>query len=229
MSRQIPPHVPGPAARTAETTPTDPSRAVPRCEVCGSGPAAEATFRGHQAFFLLMRFPKAEGPFCRNCGTAVHRSLTARTLWQGWTGIFSLAVNPVVLLINLLNLRRIRRLPVPVPVPGTSRAPLSPGRPLLLRVELLGLLIPALIVGAFAWDATTSTDYAAVGDCIHRDAESALPGAAVVDCTDREADFRVVARFDAVDPGVCAAVRGSEASLVLRRGRTDYTLCLGRP
>ncbi|WP_052390124.1 LppU/SCO3897 family protein [Streptomyces sp. NRRL B-24484] len=224
MSRQDP--VPAPA-------PTTPSEAVPRCEVCGSGPAAEATFRGHQAFFLLMRFPRAEGPFCRTCGTAVHRSLTARTLWQGWTGIFSLVVNPVVLLLNLLSLRRIRRLPDldpdPVSVPGTGRAPLSPGRPLLLRVELLGLLIPALIVGAFAWDATTSTDYAAVGDCIHRDAEPALPGAVVVDCTDRDADFRVVARFDAVHPGACAAVPGSEASLVLRRGRTDYTLCLGRP
>ncbi|GAA4985293.1 hypothetical protein GCM10025734_08690 [Kitasatospora paranensis] len=95
-------------------------------------------------------------------------------------------------------------------------------------MELLGLLLPVLIVGTVVRDATTSTDYAAVGDCLHRGEDSALPDITVVPCSDPDADYRVVARFDSSDPDVCDTYPGSEVSVALRRGPTAYTLCLSR-
>ncbi|GAA4985289.1 hypothetical protein GCM10025734_08680 [Kitasatospora paranensis] len=39
-------------------------------------------------------------------------------MWQGWTGIVSLVVNPVVIVANLVNLARMRRLAPPAGGPG---------------------------------------------------------------------------------------------------------------
>lgn len=95
-------------------------------------------------------------------------------------------------------------------------------------MELLGLLLPVLVVGTVAWDASTSTDYAAVGDCLHRDPDSALPDTEVVDCSGPDADYRVVARFDSSGPDVCGGYPGSDVSVALHHGPAAYALCLAR-
>ncbi|WP_203829287.1 hypothetical protein [Actinoplanes palleronii] len=56
------------------------------CRFCGSIPAAQAKFRGHQGMLIVMRFLSNEGPFCRDCGLGVFRHMTSRTLVQGWYG-----------------------------------------------------------------------------------------------------------------------------------------------
>ncbi|MFD9123382.1 hypothetical protein [Kitasatospora sp. NPDC059571] len=206
-----------------------PSGAWSACRFCGAVPAVDVTVRGHQGIMVLMRFPRTEGPFCRTCGIAVHRRMTARSLWQGWWGVASLIINPVVLLLNLGALAKIRRLGPPGPgASGAIGTPLRPGRPLLLRVEILGLLLPALIVGGIVLDATTSVDYADVGDCIHTAGESMLPDVAVVDCAGPDAEYRVVARFESVEPDSCTGYPGSDLALGQQRGSTAYTLCLSR-
>jgi hypothetical protein len=92
---------------------------------------------------LLMQFRSVEGPFCRDCGVAAFRQMSADTMWQGWWGVASFFITPVVLLINLALRNRVTALPPPQPNPwGTSRHPLNPGRPLMLRPGALVGLIP---------------------------------------------------------------------------------------
>jgi hypothetical protein len=57
------------------------------CRLCGSIPAENATFRRVQGLILLVRLWRVHGPFCRDCGLAVFRDQTAKTLVQGWWGV----------------------------------------------------------------------------------------------------------------------------------------------
>jgi hypothetical protein len=122
--------------------------AVTACRMCGSVPAAHATFRGHQGFVVVMRFLSLEGPFCRNCGLATFRRMTSRTLVQGWYGYASMVITPVTILINLVRRGRIARLPAPQPNPyGPSRPPMDPGPRLLRRpMTIVGLGIPVGLI-----------------------------------------------------------------------------------
>ena len=64
------------------------------CRICGALPVADTKVRGHQGMVLLMRFLSRQGPFCRDCGLATVREMTASTLWQGMnnaTGFFAMA------------------------------------------------------------------------------------------------------------------------------------------
>jgi hypothetical protein len=104
---------------------------------------------------LVMQFRSLEGPFCRDCGVAAFRQMQADTMWQGWWGAASFFITPVVLLINVFLRNRVTALAPPQPNPwGSSRRPLSPGRPLLLRPGGLIGLIPmvgvAILVFAVA-------------------------------------------------------------------------------
>lgn len=67
--------------------------------------------RGHQGFLIAMRFLKQKGPFCRTCGIATVRDMSAKSLWQGWLTLVSVIVNPLTLLWNLSVWVRLRRLP----------------------------------------------------------------------------------------------------------------------
>ncbi len=71
------------------------------CRFCGGYPAVEATVRGHQGLIIIMRFLKLQGPFCRTCGIASVRDMTAKSLWQGWWGIGSAIINPITMLLNI--------------------------------------------------------------------------------------------------------------------------------
>jgi hypothetical protein len=123
--------------------------AVTACRLCGSVPAAPAKFRGHQGFIVMMRFLSLEGPFCRDCGLSAFRSMTSRTLVQGWYGYASFLITPVTVLMNIARRGKVAHLPAPQPNPyGPSRPPMDPGPRLLERpMTIVGLGIPfALII-----------------------------------------------------------------------------------
>jgi hypothetical protein len=108
---------------------------------------------------FLMQFLTTQGPFCRRCGLAIFRRMTADTMWQGWWGLASFFITPITVLINFVLRAGVAKLPEPQPFPyGPSGIPLDPGRPLLARpgaifgsVILLGVLVAfiAAIVRSF--------------------------------------------------------------------------------
>jgi hypothetical protein len=155
------PPQPAPQAYAQQPYPPQPYPQVLLCRVCACAPAAKATFRGHRGMILLMQFRSVEGPFCRDCGVAAFRQMSADTMWQGWWGVASFFITPAVLLINLFLRNRVTALAPPQPNPwGTSRRPLSPGRPLMLRPGALVGLIPtaAFVIGVFAIALAVITD-----------------------------------------------------------------------
>jgi hypothetical protein len=189
-------------------------------------PAVEATVRGHQGFLVMMRFLRLPGPFCRDCGTATVRRMTANSLWQGWWGIASMVINPVTMLMNLATWLKLRKLPAPVPgAPGT---PLPTGRPLYLRPQVLGLLVPLAVVGAIVYSVQQDPEYAAVGDCVHNSGSLSSPDVSVVDCGSSDADFRVVGRLSTSTTSACKTFPEAEAGYWVEQGSTSYTLCLSR-
>lgn len=111
------------------------------CRLCGGFPAVEATVRGHQGILIMMRSLSLKGPFCRNCGTAVWRDMTGKTLLQGWWSPLSLVLlTPFTLLWNLFVRAKINKLPPPVP--GQPGMQMNPGVPLRKRPAALMLLVP---------------------------------------------------------------------------------------
>lgn len=117
----------------------------PVCRFCGGFPAVETTVRGHQGIIIVMRFLKQPGPFCRTCGTAVVRDMSARTLVQGWWSYLSGLFTVITLLRNLAAHNKIKDLPPPVP--GTHGPQLDPGVPLTKRPHMLMLLLPVISIG----------------------------------------------------------------------------------
>ncbi|MCP3821170.1 hypothetical protein NLX86_24675 [Streptomyces sp. A3M-1-3] len=151
---------------------------VPVCRICGSMPVSPAAVRGHQGFIVIMRFLKAEGPFCRTCGIATYRKMTADTLVQGWWGALSALITPFTLLANLFARAAFRKLPQPY---GGWRPPLDPGKPVPLRPQGLLFLIPLGLV------LTAVTALIAVGVVVGSDSEST--GFTAGDCVRNNADW----------------------------------------
>ncbi|MBW8485898.1 hypothetical protein [Actinomadura parmotrematis] len=113
------------------------------CRFCGSGPAAKATFRAHRGMIVVMSFRHLEGPFCRDCGMATFRRLTADTLIQGWYGYASFVITPITVLINLFRRGKVAHLAPPA---GGGRQPMDPGPRLLARpTAVIGLFIPVVL------------------------------------------------------------------------------------
>ncbi|MGK5729059.1 hypothetical protein [Streptomyces sp. URMC 124] len=93
-----------------------PMPAGPSCRMCGGFPAIEATIRQHRGILFWMTFMHLKGPFCRNCGLAVEREMTGKTLWQGWWGPMSLAIfTPFTLIWNMTVKSKLQKLPPPTP------------------------------------------------------------------------------------------------------------------
>src|SRR4051794_27621894 len=117
------------------------------CEVCGYAPALTVTPRAHRGLLVLMSFRHRRGTFCRDCGTAVTRVLSAQTLVQGWWGVLSFFITPVVLVWNAVLLRRLARLPHGTPPgPAWPMAPIGSVRPLWRRGAIAGLLVPVAVL-----------------------------------------------------------------------------------
>jgi hypothetical protein len=129
--------------------------AVTACRLCGSVPATDVTFRGHQGFVVMMRFLSLRGPFCRDCGLATFRRMTSRTLVQGWYGYASFLITPITVVLNLVRRGRVAALPAPHPNPyAPSRPPTDAGPRLLerpmtwagLSIPIAALVLPILAV-----------------------------------------------------------------------------------
>jgi hypothetical protein len=121
---------------------------VVQCRFCGCVPAVNTKFRGHQGMIVLMRFLSQPGPFCRDCGLATFRTMTSRTLVQGWYGYASFVITPITVLMNLVRRGKVAALPPPQQPPyGAFGRPLDPGPALLARpMTIIGLGIPVALI-----------------------------------------------------------------------------------
>jgi hypothetical protein len=139
------------------------------CRLCGSAPAAPGRLRSHQGIILLMRFRHLDGPFCRDCGLAVFRDMTARTLMQGWWGIASFFITIGTVVKNAFLGRRFASLGAPRRDPAVLASydrPLDPGKPLLRRAAALGLLVPLVVLGIVVVSIRGDQPDAQVGKCV---------------------------------------------------------------
>jgi hypothetical protein len=121
-----------------------------RCRLCGSGPAAQATFRAVVGAVFMHTIWTAPGPYCRDCGLHTFRRQTTKTLTGGWCSIGAIVLTPIFLLMNLSSRSNVAKLPAPQPS-GDGRAPLDPGPPVFQRpgayvYPALALLLVILII-----------------------------------------------------------------------------------
>jgi hypothetical protein len=198
-----------------------------QCRFCGSFPAVQATVRGHMGLLILMRFLKLDGPFCRTCGIASVREMTAKSMWQGWWGIGSAIVNPFVMLSNIGPWKKFNELPEPAP--GAPGRPMDMGKPLFKRPAVLGLLLPVLVIAAIVVGnlTTTTSSEAKAGDCVKNAGTISKPNVKVVDCGSSEAEYRVLGRVSSSVSSLCDQYQGATVTYTEERGSSGYTLCLG--
>jgi hypothetical protein len=224
---QYPPPYQGQYAQQEQYQPYPQQNYAPQgqltCRFCGGYPAVEATVRGHQGLIILMRFLKLQGPFCKTCGTAAVRDMTAKSLWQGWWGIGSSIVNPITMLMNIGPSQKFKNLPEPMPGPGR---PMNPGKPLFRRPAILGLLIPFAVIALIVVSNLNSVESkAAVGSCVVNKGSSTKPDVKVVDCASSDAEYKVVGRIDdSTDDSQCEEFADAQASYV--DSSSKYILCL---
>jgi hypothetical protein len=121
---------------------------------------------------ILARFGTSRGPFCRDCGVANFRLLTANTLVLGWWGVISVMATPITLLINVARRRTVARLGPPQRVPGAYAllpAPLNPGKPLFAQPKTWAALLAALaifaLVAVSTFDSVQQERFQRVGGC----------------------------------------------------------------
>jgi hypothetical protein len=194
-----------------------------QCRFCGGVPAVEATVRGHQGFLVMMRLLKLKGPFCKTCGTAATRDMTAKSMWQGWWGVGSMIINPITMLVNLGTFPKFKNLPEPAP--GAPGRPMEPGKPLFKRPAVLGLLIPIALIALIVVANLNKDPEATIGSCVYNKGTADKPNVKVVDCSSSDADYKVIGKLDnTVDGDQCAKFQDSTVSYTDRKAK--FTLCL---
>jgi hypothetical protein len=193
------------------------------CTICGSYPAVPATVRGHQGFLVMMKFLKRRGTFCRNCGIAIHREMTTKTLWQGWWGIASFIITPVTVLLNLSPRGKFNKLPAPT---GGVRPPLDPGKPIFGRAGAFGVLVPLIAVAVIATAIITdnSASTASAGDCVSKSGTDFDPTIKVVDCSSTSAAYKVVEKHSGKHNGDACSDKYAEYDET--GGGDNFALCL---
>jgi hypothetical protein len=195
-----------------------------QCRFCGSVPAVDATVRGHQGMLILMRFLKLRGPFCRTCGIATVRDMTAKSMWQGWWGIGSSIINPITMLINIGAWSKFKNLPEPVP--GAPGRPMDPGKPLFRRPAILGLLVPIAVIALLVWSNVNSVSSADVGQCVRNNGTSSAPKVEVVDCGSSDAQYRIVGRLKNTSNSRDCEQFADSTTAYTKSGSSGYILCL---
>ncbi|MFD7259984.1 hypothetical protein [Streptomyces sp. NPDC059874] len=116
---------------------------APGCRNCGAPEAANIAVRAHVGVLIMMRFHTLKGPFCRQCGRSLVRTMTTKTLFQGWWSPLSLVVfTPFTLLWNLIASIKFGKLPPSEPAPG--RQPLDEGPPVYARPLAYVAIVPLL-------------------------------------------------------------------------------------
>jgi hypothetical protein len=142
---------PGPyAPQPYQQQPQQGRQAPPRtsggaCQICGSSPAAKATFRAVVGAVIMHTIWTSRGMFCRDCGLHTFRRQTAKTLTGGWCSVGAIILTPIFVLMNIIARGKVADLSAPQPYPGAP-APLDPGAPLLQRP---GAYVYPAIVGIF--------------------------------------------------------------------------------
>jgi hypothetical protein len=123
------------------------------CRICGSGPAAPATFRAVVGAVFMHTIWTAHGPYCRDCGLHTFRRQTTKTLTGGWCSVGAIVLTPIFLLMNIVARGKVAGLPAPQPrMDGRGQAPLDPGPPVFQRPgayvypALVGLLVIAIVI-----------------------------------------------------------------------------------
>ncbi|MFC5906612.1 LppU/SCO3897 family protein [Streptacidiphilus monticola] len=198
------------------------------CRFCGAYPAVDTTVRAHRGMIVIMQWRHLRGPFCRTCGIASVRRLTADTLWQGWWGYGSAIITPFILLRNLFAYNKIKKLPAPAP--GQPGQQMDPGQPLLRRPAALGFLIPiaalVVLIAAIALSAAASASspqYAKAGDCVVNQGTTDNPDVKKTACGPDT--YKVLAKVDGYD-NQKACPSAAEETYSESEGGSDYTLCL---
>jgi hypothetical protein len=114
------------------------------CRFCGSTPATRVAIQSVVGLILAYQVTTHRGWVCRDCGLALFRDETARTLKFGWWSLTSLAVVPIFLLINLIRWGKLARLAPPRPSLGVlapNPRPAVPGPPMFRRPVALMLVL----------------------------------------------------------------------------------------
>ena len=115
------------------------------CRICGSAPAARATFRGVVGAVFMHTIWTANGPFCRDCGLHTFRRQTTKSLTGGWCSVGAIVLTPIFLLLNAIARGKVAGLPAPRRyMRAQAQAPLDPGPPLFQRPG--AYVYPALIL-----------------------------------------------------------------------------------
>ncbi|WP_329312948.1 hypothetical protein OG723_07350 [Streptomyces sp. NBC_01278] len=180
------------------------------CRLCGAEPAVQATVRGHQGMLVLMRFLRQEGPFCRDCGFATYRRMSAATLWQGWWGPLSVFITPFTLLMNLGARARFLKLAPPA---GAILPTLDPGKALWRRPPALVFLVatvliaftpPTLLLLGLTMSGDEKPPALITGQCVHNEGDWQDQKLLVTDCGSPLAQYRATRPADAPG-GTCAA------------------------
>ncbi|MBZ6475230.1 LppU/SCO3897 family protein [Streptomyces griseocarneus] len=179
-----------------------------------------------------MSFLKRSGTFCRPCGTALHRRMTADTLVQGWWSPLSVVITPFTVLANVLGPRgSFRRLGPPS---GGWRPPLDPGKRVLLRpaallvtlpLALVVLAVPLLIlIGLLFGDA--KPDQLSVGDCVRNNVSWPQQDLEEVVCGSSPDEYRVSQEL--TGPGDSCKAVGPEIPYIAdpKYNASGRTLCL---
>ncbi|MDI1465454.1 hypothetical protein QEZ54_31245 [Catellatospora sp. KI3] len=148
-------------------------QAGPVCVMCHHLPAAPATVYQVSGVLVYLRWNRERGPFCRDCGTALFRDATARSLSGGVWHFLSPVLVPVVLARNLAARREFTRLDEPRPHPvaaAPNHRPLVPGRPVMRRPAswLAPVLLAALVALAPLTAGPGGQRYDQVGGCVSR-------------------------------------------------------------
>ncbi|WP_433041531.1 hypothetical protein [Dactylosporangium sp. CS-033363] len=132
---------------------------VLRCRFCASVPAVDGGFQAVQNITVWIRVRTVQGPFCRDCGTAVFRHMQQQTLMLGWYGILA-PFAALALLLNLLRSDKVHALPAPGPAPdGGSRRPMDAGKPLYARPKaVIGFILPIVLLVALIAIAVVTGD-----------------------------------------------------------------------
>jgi hypothetical protein len=158
-----------PAQRAAiirERTTPSPNRPAQRgpvvgeCDLCGSAPAEQFTFRHQTAWLIGAQQWRIDAELCRDCAMAFGRAKQNRTLLTGWWGVLSFFRNLGIIAGNASGLSRAGRMRAPqrdqrVVTPLTS--PLPQGKPLLARAGVWVTAIAIAGLGVVAVnDAQTS-------------------------------------------------------------------------
>lgn len=78
----------------------------PRCETCGSTPAAQLVLRRQVGMVVALKTEIFDPVLCRPCGERFRKWVQKQNAIKGWTGVKSALMNPVVIGTNERNYAR---------------------------------------------------------------------------------------------------------------------------